>query len=383
VGLTSPALLWLLAVLAASLLVIIVLGWWRLSGPSAWSIGLRFVSLLTLQAVVLALIFVMVNRTADFYSSWSDLFGTDRAPAAVVAASSGGGAPAVQSGIEPLAVTASAAVRVPGDAAAGGTLEAVRFRGEQSGLKVAGHIFLPAGYRPGGKHVRRYPVIVAITGQGASTDSPFGVLRLAENAARLIAFGQLPPVIVVMLPAALPGRDDSCLDVPAAAPFGPGKASHPVLGTTFFAEDLPATLEQHYQASGDPANWALLADHSGGYCALQLALTRSWVYSTAVVPDGGYTRPPGAENTNGSPQLAEQYNLQWLLQNEPMQPVSVLFTGSGSAPGPGLAEPFVALARHPMQVSTAAIGGGSWPLSYVLTWIGSRIGLHAVSGVPS
>lgn len=373
-GLTSPALLWLLAVLAASLLVAIVVCWRRLAGPSIIAIGLRFASLVTLQAVVLALIFVMVNRTADFYSSWSDLLGTDRAPAALVAVSSGGGPATVRQAVEPVAVTASAPVRVPGDAAAAGTLEAVRFRGQQSGLKVAGHIFLPAGYRAG-KRGRRYPVIVAITGQAASTDSPYGVLRLAENAARLIAAGQLPPVIVVMLPASLPGRDDSCLDVPAARPFVAGKASYPVLGATFFAEDLPATLEQHYEASSNPANWALLADRSGGYCALQLALTRSWVYSTAVVPDGGYTRPPGSANTNGSRQLAEQYNLQWLLQNEPMQPVSVLFTGSGSA------EPFEELAQHPMRVSTAVLSGGSWPLNFVLTWIGDSIGSHGPGGV--
>jgi Putative esterase len=386
VGLTSLALLWLLAVVAASLLVAIVVFWWRLAGPGIGAVALRFGSLLTLQAVVLALIFVMVNRTAEFYSSWSDLFGTDRAHAAVVAASSGaavGSAAPVQPVTERVAVTGAARVRVPGDAAAAGTVEAVRFRGQQSGLTVAGHIFLPAGYRADGKRGRRYPVIVAITGQAASTGSPYGVLRLAQNAARLIAAGQLPPMIIVMLPAHLQGRDDSCLDVPAARPFSRGPASRPVLGTTFFAADLPAALEQHYQASSDPAHWALLADSSGGYCALQLALTRSWVYSTAVVPDAGYTRPPGAANTNGSPLLAEQYNLQWLLQNQPMQPVSVLFTRPVPTTGAGAADVFVRLAREPMRVSTVIMGSGPWSLSYELSWIGRSIGSHTSDGVAS
>lgn len=385
-GLTSPALLWLLVVLAASLLVTIVVFWWRLAGPGIAAVALRLASLLALQAVVLALIFVMVNRTAEFYSSWSDLFGTDRAPATVVAASSGSGAAvgpaaAVQPVMERVAVTATAPVRVPGDPAAAGILEAVRFRGQQSGLTAAGHIFLPAGYRTDAKRDRDYPVIVAVTGQAASARSPYGVLHLAENAARLIAAGQLSPVIIVMLAARLRGRDDSCLDVPAARPFSNGPANRPVLATTFFADDLPAALEQHYQASSDPARWALLADSGGGYCALQLALTRSWVYSTAVVPDGGYTRPPGAANTNGSPQLAEQYNLQWLLQNQPMQPVSVLFTRPVPTQGAGAADVFVRLAREPMQVSTVIMGSGPWPLSYELTWIGQHISAHAADGV--
>ena len=381
-GLTSPALSYLLAALAAGLLVTIVVCWRRLADFTVAAILLRVASLLTLQAVVLALIFVTVNRTGGYYSSWSDLFGLDRASAAVTASSPrlGPGSARVRPPAKPVTVTTTVPVRVAGDAAAKGILQSVRFSGRLSGLTVAGYIFLPAGYRAG-RRGQRYPVIVAISGELASRNSPYGAMRLAQNTARLIALRQLPPVVMVMLPATLPGRDESCLDVPAAAPYANGAVSRPVLGTTFYAEDLPATLERDYQASADPASWALLGDHSGGYCALQLALTRSWVFPTAVVPDGGYTVPPGSANTGGSPELAQQDNLQWVLQNQPVQPVSLLFTSSGPVPGAGAAQPFVRLARHPMRVATAALGGGSWPLSYVLTWIGDAIGSPAAAGV--
>ena len=383
-GLTSPDLSYLLAALAAGLLVTIVICWRRLAGLTVAAVVLRFASLLTLQAIVLALIFVTVNRTGGFYSSWADLFGADKGSAAVVASTSGLGASTgkPKPAGPPLTVTATAPVHVAGAKAAAGTLESVRFRGRLSGLTVSGRVFLPAGYRSGRRR-HRYPVIVAISGELTSRTSPYGALRLAQNAARLIALRQLPPVIVVMLPAGLADRDESCLDVPAANPLAAGPASRAVLGTTFYAQDLPATLERFYQASASPARWALLADRSGGYCALQLALNRSWVFSTAVLPDGGYTVPPGSTNTGRSPQLAQQDNLQWVLQNQPMPAVSLLFTGSGSGSGASAAQPFVRLARHPMTVATAVLGGGSWPLSYVLTWIGDAIGPRAAEGVAS
>ncbi len=90
-----------------------------------------------------------------------------------------------------------------------------------------------------------------------------------------------------------------------------------------------------------------------------------------MAPDGAYTHPPGPVIDTGSPQLEQENNLQWLLKNQPMQPVSVLFTYSGSSAGG--AQLFAAAARHPMQVSTLTVGGGSWPLAPVLDWIGAAI----------
>jgi enterochelin esterase-like enzyme len=366
VGLTSPALSYLLAILAAGLLLAVVLCWPRLAGRNLRAIALRLASLVTLQAFVLALIFVTVNRSGEFYSSWSDLFGSDRASAAVVAS-----AGVTSARIRPVVVTSHTAVKVQGDKAAGGVLQTVTFTGQLSGIKVGGAVFLPVGYRQGAP-VGRYPVLVEISNDLGSSSSPYGATRLAKSAAQQISQRQLPPMIIVMLPASVASADQGCLDIPAQAAGGGSPARPATMAATFFTEDIPAIMESEYAASNKTANWGLLGDSSGGYCALQLALTNSWTFAAAVAPEGAYTQPPGPVVAVGSPQFRQQDNLVWLLHNQPMQPVSVLFTGSGS--GAGQAQAFAAAARRPMRVSTATLDGGSWPLTSVLRWIGTTIG---------
>jgi enterochelin esterase-like enzyme len=377
VGLTSPALLYLLAILTGFMLAAIIIDWPAMARRNLRSVAERTVSLVALQAFVLAFIFVAVNRSGEFYSSWSDLFGLDKASAAVIA-STGTGVLRVQS----IVVTNRIPVTVPGNKAVGGVLETVTFNGQLSGIRVGGQVFLPAGYRPGSR-VGHYPVLVEISDNLARTSSNYGAVRLAEDAARQIAAGYLEPLIIVMLPASLSASDQGCLDVPAETAAGGEEAKPAIMAATFFSQDLPATIESEYDASSNSANWGLVGDSSGGYCALQLAMTNSWVFSAAVAPDGAYTYPPGPAVNAGSPQLTQQDNLQWLLRNQPMQPVSVLFTasGSGSASDSGSsargAQMFAAAVRHPMQVSTQTVGGGSWPLAPVLDWIGAAVALRS------
>ena len=149
-----------------------------------------------------------------------------------------------------------------------------------------------------------------------------------------------------------------------------------VQAATFFAQDLPGMLESGFRAESSASGRALLGDSSGGFCALQLTLNYSWVFSVAVAPDGAYSQPPGSSEDAGSPQLGQQENLLWLLHSQPMQPVSVLFTGS-SLGSDGQAASFLTAARRPMRVATASLESGSWPLDGVLSWIGAQIGAEA------
>jgi hypothetical protein len=370
VSLTSPALPYLLAALSAGLLIGIVLGWRAMAGRNWRAVAMRAASLVTLQACVLSWIFVTANRSGEFYSSWSDLFGSVNGSGKVAAP----GHPASVS-LKPLVVTSTARVKVAGLKGSGGTLETVTFNGQTSGLSVPGHIYLPAGYRPGAQP-GGYPVIVDISNSAASPVSPYGAIRLAESTAREIAAGNLRPVIVAMVPAALSNADQGCLNLPAQSRAG-SPATAATQAQSFFTQDIPATLESAYRASTSRARWALLGDTTGGYCALQLTLANSWDFSVAVAPRGNYTRPPGASGAGTSPQFRRQDNLIWLLANQPMQPVSVLFAGPGTASSAGPASPFLAMARHPMRVSSTGLGSGSWPLAPVLDWIGRAIGGQA------
>lgn len=356
-GLTSPALVVLLAMVAVGALAGTLWWWPRLAGPGLRSLMLRIGALSVLQVSVLGLIFVVANRSAEFYSSWSDLFGTDSASGAIVAVGLG-----TSQTIAPVRVISTVVVPVPGRRrASGGRLQAVQIHGQLSGLTAPGYVYLPPRYLPARASAAPLPVLVVISDQLGSTNSAFSAARLAATATGQIAGGHLKPMIMIMLPARLGSQadaaDQGCLDVPDGPQVG-----------TFFAQDLPQAVESAYRAQRGPAGWALLGDPSGGYCAVQLAMTDSQVYSAAAAPPADYTAPPGSGQFGGSPQIAEQDNLLWRLQHQPMQPVSVLFAG----PGEGRA--FLSLVRPPMYATSMPLATGTWPLAPVVDWIGRTVG---------
>lgn len=354
-GLTSPALMVVLAVLAVATLAAILWYWPKLAGHGVVPVLLRVGALAVLQLSVLGLIFLIVNSSAEFYSSWSDLFGTQSGGGAIVAGqarashTAGTGRPAT-----PVTVLASSAVPVPGrPGTAGGVLQTVRLYGQLSGLSVPGYVYLPPGY--GAKGEAALPVAVVISGQLGNPADPYSAGMLAATAAGQIAARRLGPLIVVMLPPAVGAHDEGCLNVPGGTQ-----------AAMFFTEDLPQAIGSAYRAASPAARrWVLAGDASGGYCALQLAMTSSETYAAAAVPPGGYTAPPGPAVSGGSPQIRAQDDLSWLLGHQPMQPISVLFTGSG----PG--QPFLSQARPPMRVGQSGLAPGRWQLSGVLDWLGS------------
>lgn len=365
-GLTSAAFALVLGLAVAAGLAGVLLGWRRLGRPGGRGVAARAVSLCALQLGVVGLILVLVNRSVVFYSSWSDLVGSDSAGAAVRVAHAGRSraADAVQ-------LLDESAVTVPGVPGAAGRLAAVRIHGQLSGLTVRGQLYLPPGPGP-------YPVIIAITGQPADGASPYAAENLAAAAAAQIASGRLRPVIVLILPAgparALPrpagpgngGRPGSgqagpgCLDVPGG-----------VQGQTFLTQDIPRVLQSRYHAAA-AGTWGLLGDRAGGYCSLELALSDSATFAVAAVPRGRYAGPP-AMQAGGSPQIREQENLLWQLRNQPAQPVSVLFAGPGASAGLGRDARFTALARPPMRVTSAGLASGRFPLAPVLDWLGAAL----------
>lgn len=354
-GLTSAALVWNLTVLVVALLGILLWRWPRLAGPGTSQVARRVIALCLVQASLLALAFVLVNRAGGFYSSWSDLLGQY----------TGGGTlrsmPESASGrAAPLTVLGSVPVSVAGSVHPVGTLQTVAVAGQLSGLRFRGHIYLPPGYPHAADRHARYPVIVAISASLADTTAPGRATRLAAAVAGQIAAGRLRPLIVVMLPPG-PGADLGCLNVPG----GPQ-------ATLFFSQDLPAAIGSRYLARTGRGGWGLLGDSSGGYCALQLALTNAPVFTAAAVPAGGYTVPPGSAAPRGllasaSSPLSLQDNLAWLVRHQPVQPISVLFTGTGQA------RPFLSIARSPMLV-TAGSPSSSPPGTLALDWLGRLLG---------
>jgi putative esterase len=354
-GLTSPDLVWLVTGTVVVLLGGILWGWPRLARPGWGAVALRIIALCALQASMVSLIFVVVNRANDFYSSWTDLFGRYTGGGSLIVLRHGTAHPNAS-----ISVLAVSPVTLPGRKP-GGTLQSVRIHGQLTGLTVTGHIYLPLDYARASRTGKRYPVIVVISTAQASASSPYDASHLAVSAAEQIAGGHLRPIIVVELPPG-PGLDQGCLNLPGGAQ-----------GAAFFAQDLPAALESGYRVRTQRNSWALLGDSSGGYCALQLAMTNASKYSAVAVPAANYQTPPGPAPWGSSPQLRTQDNLLWLLQHQPMQPISVLFTG------PGQAQPLLSLIRTPMHAVRSEFAAGPAPAAPVLDWLGAALAARSQS----
>jgi len=349
-GLTSSVLLVVLAVVAGVMFAAVLSRWPRLAGPGARRVALRVLALTAVQASILSLTFVIVNRSNNFYSSWSDLLGRSTGGGILAAVSHG------RTGSSALvSVLATRSVRVPGQRRSAGTLQTVLIRGELSGLTVGGHIYLPPGYRDAAQRPGRYPVILTIAASQLNGASPYGARRLASSIAMRIVAGRLQPVIVIMLP---PGvrSDPGCLNIPG----GPQAA-------LLFTQDLRTAIGSAYRGNTQRTRWGLLSDKSGGYCALQLALTNAPMFAAVVVPPGRYQAPTGPPAWDGSPQLRHQDDLLWLVRHQPGQPISVLVAGSRTD------GPFFSLARAPMRVAWAPSQTGLWPLAPALDWLGRSL----------
>ncbi len=351
-GLTSRTLLYLLAGLVLVAWVGLIWGWPRLAGRGAGRIALRATALAVAQATMLSLILVAANRAGNFYSSWSDLLGRY---------SGGGRLTALHESrarsASAITVLGATAIRVPGRPRDTAVLERVRVHGQISGITMTAHVYLPPGYTRGARAGTRYPVVVAISSAAGSRTSPYGSARLAASATREILAGRMRPSILVTLRPG-PGTDRGCVNVPG----GPQAAA-------FLTQDLPAAISTSYRVAVRPGGWGLLADASGGYCALATTLTSAAIFGAAALPPAGYQAPPGPPVVPHSPQFARQDNLLWLARHDPPQPVSVLFTGTTRA-----AAPFLALARAPMRAASTPLATGPWPLAHVLDWLGRALG---------
>jgi hypothetical protein len=376
-GPRSMALILVLAAAAATLLAGMTWLWPVLARRGIAPVLGRIALLGGLQLSVLGLVFVYVNRTYEFYASWSDLFGTSYIPGKIVAVQQSAGGPgargpgagrlgagragaghAMPGGpAAPMMTLASKPVTVPGTRpGAGGRLDTVRFTGPVSGITTGGSVYVPAGYA---RMTHPLPVIVVIAGQTAGPGAAYGAPQVAAAAATEMNAGRLAPTIVAVLPAAVAGHADrGCLDVPA----GPQAA-------TFFSQDLPAALARAYRVDAAPSGWAVLGGVGGGYCALQLATLPSGPFAVAAARPGTYAAPPGHLAPGTGPWLRSQDNLLWRLRHWPPPPVRVLFAG------PGHARQFQSLVRPPMSTVTGRLAARSMPLAPVLDWIG-----HALTG---
>ncbi len=372
-GLTSQKLQTLVAVLAVVCFAATVWVWPRLSRRGVLTLLGRIGLLLGSQLLTLAAIGLAANNWGGFYSSWGDLLGTDQGGTAVI---TNGVQPSAADGVAGVQVLNSKPVplMIPGAAGSGGTLQKVVVHGSGTRMTEPAYVYLPPQYQDPAYAGRRFPVILVFTGYPGTPENLITRMKYPTVAAQAIYQKQLQPtVLVLMRPSVAMPRDTECQDVPK----GPQ-------AETFFTTDLHQAMAAHYRVGTAGANWGVIGDSTGGYCALKLTMRHPEAFTAAASLSGYYKAAEDSTTGNlfaGDQRLRQQNDLMWRLKNLPAPDVSVLVASSRQGEFDYRAtEQFVAAVKAPMQVSSLILPSGghnfdTWnrETPQALRWLGAKL----------
>ncbi|MEU8274204.1 alpha/beta hydrolase [Microbispora bryophytorum] len=379
-GLTTAHVQVLFVALAVGGLVATVWLWPRLSGPSWRSVAARAGVLVADQALLMLAIAVVVNAYFGFFGSWGDLLGTNATDAPAIMADPAGTA----AGGGLVRVLDSRPVRVtrPKAGLPAGRLEQVTIAGARTGLSSSAYVYLPPQYFDPRYAGRRFPVILGLTGYPGDEENLVSRLDLPTRAATSILTHEIgPTVLVLMRPTIAPPRDTECVDVPG----GPQVE-------TYFTADVPRAVTAAFRVGTGAANWGILGDSTGGYCALKLTMRHPDTFSAAVSLSGYFhalVDVTTGDLFGGNRRLQDENDLMWRLANLPAPPVSVLVASSRQGEsGYRATTEFTAAVRAPMRVSSLILPSGghnfaTWnrELPQALPWLAQQ--LHAPAQTPS
>ncbi len=332
--LTGPAVAILVAAAAVAAMVAAFLGWSRVPGSPWIRRGLRLLLLVGNQLAAVMLVGVVVNDAGNFYSSWSDLFGS-------------GGTGALARPHAQNQATPPAGVLTSNDTGSAtrrqwplrGRLVSITVTGAASQLPAAAFVYLPPQYFQPRYAKASFPAIELLTGYGHPARDLAAAGAAPDVLLGLIRRGAVPPTVLVITSAAPgTGRDTQCVDVPA----GPQAA-------TFLGTDIPLAISHTYRVA--EVGWGIGGIGEGGYCAAKLAMLESDVFYSGASIAGYYTPLRTAATGDlwaGSVVQRRLDDLTWRLRHLPSPPARLLLLHS---PGSTSDKAFAALVRPPMQVT--------------------------------
>ncbi|WP_225845482.1 esterase family protein [Streptomyces sp. HPF1205] len=342
-GLTSKKVLLLAFVLALVLFGLTVWLWPRLGRRGVLPVLGRVGALLGTQLSMIAALGLWANYSFGFYASWADLLGENTTPGVVVDHSNGRST---------LRLLGTLTVGGPGGGVptVGGQIQKVVISGPASRLGSTAYVYLPPEYfrDPG----RRFPAAVVLTGYPGTAEALFKKMHYPQVAAHEVHEGQAQPMVLVMMrPTVVPPRDTECMNVPR----GPQTE-------TFFATDVRDAISGRYRVGTAAANWGVIGDSTGGYCALKMALQEPGDFSAAVALSADYAAPKDATTGDlfgGSKAVRQQNDLAWRLRHLPQPRVSLLVTSSRKGEKNYRATVrFIGLVRTPARVSSIILPSG-------------------------
>ena len=387
-GLLGGPLLVVLIVVAASAPVGVVLLWSRVRGPRVVRIGSRLALVVTAQLAALAVGLVALNDYGQFFTSWSELFGTG--PAASVVSQQHFGAvstatpahahvlhartpafthvaatsTALPSGVTPTSLSSRS------EWPTRGAMVKMNIAGPTTGLSEPALVYLPPAYFNG---LRAMPMVEVMTGYPGSTLLLVGRLHYPSYLLASMSSGTQPMVLVLLRPSVTYPRDTECTNVP-----------HGPQAFTYFANDVPSVVASTLALR--PTSYGAIGDSTGAMCAVKLAVTDPQRF-VAAVSLSGYFRAVHDITTGdlygGSTTVKNLNDIMWRLRHLPLPRVSLLVATSlteKGADGYKSAQKLLALVHAPMSADEIVLSHGghnfeTWTqeIPPALRWLGTHL----------
>ncbi|WP_116210382.1 alpha/beta hydrolase [Streptomyces olivoreticuli] len=367
-GLTSQALLTVLALVALAVCALVIWLWPRVAKKGLLALAGRIGLLVVTQVSILALLLVAGNNIYGFYSTWNELLGRASSRQSLQPGAEGG------ERVPALTVKGQESAGLKGGREKAGQVDRIEIRGPVSGLGMDGYAYLPPQYFQKEHANEKFPVVVAITGQPGVSKNLITQLKVPQSASSAIMAKRIRPTIYLLVrPSVVADRDTNCTDVPG----GPQ-------ALTFFNQDLPLAVYEQYRAADTPGSWGAVGNSTGGYCALKLAMTNPARYGAAAGLSADYFARQDGKTGDlyaGSKAYKNENDLTWRLEHMPPPPVSLLV--STSKTGEENYEPtlkFAAKAKAPTHVTKLIRDEGghnfqTWREEYplVLGWLDKEL----------
>ena len=253
-SLTGMPLLLIASGLALAAPVAAAWWWHRLDRQKPAFVGGRVAAVVCAQLMAVLAVFLWVNHSYAFYTSWRDLLGNTHQDAGI-------------------AVNRASAPD-------GSRTMLLHIDGSAAGHARTALVWLPRQYdEPAYAHTR-FPVVVFLPGQPSTPGTTYQKFAVGQVASQAIDSGRVAPFVAVIPPLmTAPPRDTECTDVP----HGPRAES-------YLEHDLPTAVQHDLRVDPPGPRWTLAGWSTGAFCAAKIGLAQHGVWGS-VVTFGGYFRP--------------------------------------------------------------------------------------------
>ncbi|GAA4206095.1 alpha/beta hydrolase [Actinocatenispora rupis] len=222
------------------------------------------------QLMITLALGLVVNRSQQFFTSWSDLFGTNKLPALPTAAPGVG--------------TAKGGTAAPGGTSATHTLHgsvyATRIDGPTTHIDLPADVYLPPQYNDPAYAHHKFPVLELLDGFPGNPARWLGALHLQQVLDTEIAAGRMQPVVAVLPEQTTQTwHDTECVNAVHGPQFG-----------TYLTTDVRTVIGRQLRVQTSRTGWGDIGYSTGGFCANNLAMQAGYPF-TAAVSLSGYFKP--------------------------------------------------------------------------------------------